>query len=66
MSWSFSTGPGTPPLLTTRTPAAGAAGVATDTAVEARFDRPLDPASVTASSFLLAAERGRGRAAPPS
>ena len=64
VSWSFSTGPGTPPLLTTRTPAAGAVGVATDSAVEARFDRQLDPASVTASSFVLAAERAEGPPLP--
>lgn len=53
VSWSFSTGPGTPPVVTARTPAAGATGVATDAAVEARFDRRLDPQSVASSSFQL-------------
>ena len=65
VSWSFTTGPGTPPLLTTRTPAAGAVGVSTDSAVEAGFDRRLDPASVTASSFLLRPS-GEGPRCPPS
>ena len=56
--WTFSTGPGTPPIVVTRTPAVGAAGVPTDAPVTARFDRKLNPASLTASSFSLTPTAG--------
>jgi hypothetical protein len=52
-SFSFTTGPGTPPVVTVRTPATGSAGVPTDVTVTARFDRRLDPASVTAANVRL-------------
>ena len=52
-TWSFTTGPGSPPVVTTRTPAAAAAGVFTDAAVTARFNRRLNPATVTASTFTV-------------
>ena len=51
--WTFSTGPGTPPIVVARTPATGAGAVPTDAPVTARFDRKLNPASVTASTFSL-------------
>jgi hypothetical protein len=53
VAWTFSTGPGTPPVVSTQTPASGATNVATDAAVTARFDRRLNPASLTASTFSL-------------
>jgi len=51
--WSFSTGTGTPPVVTSRGPLAGATGVPTDVAVHARFDRRLDPTTVTSGNFTL-------------
>ena len=52
-SWSFTSGQGTPPVVTFRSPADGQAGVATDAVIEARFDRRLDPASVSAANYQL-------------
>jgi hypothetical protein len=52
-TWTFTTGPGTPPVVTTRSPASGATGVATDAVVTARFDRRLDPSSVSAATVRL-------------
>jgi hypothetical protein len=51
-------GPGPAPAVTSRSPAPGASGVATNTPVQASFSRPLDPQTVTASSFTLAAPDG--------
>jgi hypothetical protein len=62
-TWSFTTGPGSPPVVTTRTPAAGTTGVFTDAAVTARFNRRLNPASVTTSTFTLRPSAG-GSAVP--
>ncbi|RJQ52684.1 MAG: hypothetical protein C4521_09665, partial [Actinobacteria bacterium] len=45
-----------PPSVTSRAPAPGASGVATDTSVEIGFDEALDPASVTTESITLARE----------
>lgn len=42
-----------PPLLTGRAPAPDATGAAPDAPITATFDRPLDPATVDASSVLL-------------
>lgn len=50
-AWTFSTGPGTPPVVVARTPAPGASAVPTDAAVTARFDRRLDATTVTGASF---------------
>ena len=52
-TWSFTSGPGSPPVVTTRTPAAAATGVFTDAAVTARFNRRLNPASVTSATFTV-------------
>jgi len=54
-SWSFSTGQGSPPVVQSRTPSAGATGTPTDGAVTAQFDRRLDPATVNSSTFKLKA-----------
>ena len=53
VQWSFTTGPGLPPKVLERTPAPAAVGVFTDTSVRARFDRKLDPATVTTATFTL-------------
>ncbi|RZU00770.1 Ig-like domain-containing protein [Rivibacter subsaxonicus] len=56
--FTTSTGPDTtPPTVSSTTPAAGASGVATATAVSASFSEPIDPATLGASSFEL---RGPG------
>ena len=52
-TWTFTTGPGAPPTVLSRTPASGAAGVFTDAPVTARFDRKLNAATVTTSTFSL-------------
>jgi hypothetical protein len=53
-SWSFVTGPGTPPVVTASTPAAGATGAITDGTITATFDRRLLPSSVTTSTVSVA------------
>ena len=53
VTWTFSTGIGTPPVVVARSPATDSTAVATDTAVTARFDRRLDPATVTAQTVTL-------------
>jgi N,N-dimethylformamidase beta subunit-like protein/uncharacterized protein DUF4082/Big-like domain-containing protein len=52
-TWSFTTGPGAPPVVQTRTPASGATGMFTDAAVTAKFNRRLDPATLTGATFTL-------------
>jgi Domain of unknown function (DUF4082)/Bacterial Ig-like domain len=53
MTWSFSTGIGTPPTVVASSPAAGSTAVATDTSVTARFDRRLDAATVSTETVSL-------------
>ena len=57
-TWTFSTGIGTPPVVVSRSPAADATGVATDVAVTARFDRRLDPATVSGETVRLRSPSG--------
>jgi hypothetical protein len=55
--WTFATAPEpdtTPPTVTGMAPADGAADVPLDTSVSVTFSEPVDPATVTASSFLVA------------
>ncbi len=58
VTWTFSTGIGTPPVVVSRSPAADATGVATDVAVTARFDRRLDPATVSGDTVRLRSPSG--------
>ncbi|QEC50093.1 DUF4082 domain-containing protein [Baekduia soli] len=55
VSWTFTTATTatTAPAVTATTPAAGSATASTVAAITATFDRALDPASVTAQSFVL-------------
>jgi hypothetical protein len=62
-TFTFVSGPGTPPAIISRGPATGAAGVSTDASVTARFDRRLDAATVTAANVTLAPTAG-GAAVP--
>ncbi len=50
----FSTGPDTtPPVITSRAPAPSATGVATSASVSVTFNEPMDPATITTSTFEL-------------
>jgi outer membrane lipoprotein SlyB len=53
VAWSYTTASGSPPTVTSRTPAAGATNVAYNAKPTATFDRALDPATVTNASFTL-------------
>jgi hypothetical protein len=57
-TWTFNTGQGSPPSLTSSTPAASTVNVATDATVTAKFNRRLNPATITASAFTLAPAAG--------
>ncbi len=63
VTWSFTTGAGTPPSVTAQTPANGATAVATTSAVTASFDRPLNPGTVNGQTFTLTAAGGSAVAA---
>jgi len=59
-SWSSSNyfvdaviGPGLPPAVSSQSPAPGASGVDSNVPVQASFSRPLDPQTVTGTSFTL-------------
>jgi len=56
--WRFTTGAGAdtaPPTVSSTSPDNNATGVAVNTAVTATFNEPIDPATLTAASFLLKA-----------
>ncbi len=57
-TWTFTTGAGTPPTVTSTTPAGGATGVASDVRLSATFDRRLTPSSVTTSTASLTTSSG--------
>ena len=54
-SWQFQTSAPdtTPPTVTSTSPATGATAVTINTAITATFSKPVDPATVTASTFTL-------------
>jgi len=53
VTWSFTTGSGTPPKVTSTDPASGATGVTVGSSIKATFDRDLDPTTVTAQNFTV-------------
>jgi hypothetical protein len=55
VSWTFTTTDTVPsaPALVSASPAGGATGVARDATVSAKFDRPLDPATVTGTAVTI-------------
>jgi hypothetical protein len=57
---------GPPPVVSTQVPAADATGIAASTPVQASFSRPLDPTTVTGSSFTLTGPGGAPVAATVS
>jgi hypothetical protein len=61
-SWSFTTGNGSPPTVTARVPAVGAAQVSPTLPVQATFSAAIDPDTLTESSFRL--ERPGGATVP--
>ncbi len=63
-TWSFTTGLGEPPEVASTTPADGATNVPIDTTVRVRFDRQVDPTTLTAASFSL--RNASGTAIPGS
>lgn len=55
-SWTFTTGTttdATAPSVTSVSPAAGAAGVSLNTAITATFSKPMDPATITGTTFTV-------------
>ena len=52
-SWQFTTEAPPPPDISLTVPDDGATGVSPATAVRATFTRPMDPTTITASSFTL-------------
>ena len=58
VTWSFVTEAGVPPTVTAQVPAASATGISPSAIVDATFSRPLDPATVKAANFTLAAPNG--------
>lgn len=64
-NWSFTTGAApdtTAPTVISTVPVAGATGVALNTQVSANFSEPMNPASLSTSSFTLACPAGTARA----
>jgi Ice-binding-like/Bacterial Ig-like domain len=60
--WSFTTGTATnvtPPSVTVVNPADGATGVCPNEVVQATFSGPMDPATMVAANFTLAAAAAR-------
>jgi Domain of unknown function (DUF4082)/Bacterial Ig-like domain len=55
--------PGPPPVVSSQVPVPGASGIPASTPVQASFSRPLDPTTVTTSSFFLT---GPGGASVPA
>lgn len=54
--WTFTTGAAgdtTPPTVTTVSPVAGATGICLNKATSATFSEPMDPASISASTFTV-------------
>jgi hypothetical protein len=60
---TFTAGPGTPPQIVSRSPGAGATAIPSDTSITAKFDRRLDPSSITATTFSVRPAAG-GAAIP--
>jgi len=56
--WTFATLDTRPPTIVSRTPAPGAVNVATSTVVTVTFSEPIEPSSVTSTSFAIAGVAG--------
>lgn len=66
VTWSFTTRSGSPPTVTSRTPAPGATGIAFSATAKATFDRSIDPATLTTQTFTLTPAGGSPVAAQVS
>jgi hypothetical protein len=59
-AWAFMTQPDTtPPVVVETEPAAWGTGLPVDSALKVRFSKPMNPASINASSFELHGPQGR-------
>jgi hypothetical protein len=58
VTWTFTTGNGTPPVVLSTTPGGGTSDVSVSTTVMATFDRDMTASTITASSFTLAPHVG--------
>ena len=58
VTWSFTTGAGTPPVVLSTNPASGDGGIPIGTAVTATFDRDMTASTLTSSSFTLTPQLG--------
>jgi hypothetical protein len=63
VTFSFTTGSGTPPTVLSKTPDAGASGVSIDGNVTATFDRSMDASTLTTSTVTLRPTGGSAVAA---
>ncbi len=58
VTWSFTTGVGTPPVVLSTSPSSGDSGVAISSNVTATFDRDMTASTLTSSSFTLTPQLG--------
>jgi hypothetical protein len=63
VTWSFTTGAGTPPVVLSTTPNDGDGSVSVATTVKAVFDRDMTASTITSSSFTLTPQAGNAVAA---
>ena len=63
ITWSFTTGAGAPPVVTSMTPVNGTTDVPVSTTVKAVFDRDMTASTINASSFTLTPQVGNAVAA---
>jgi hypothetical protein len=63
VTWSFTTGSGTPPVVVSTTPPANDTNVSVNTTVKAVFDRDMTASTITTSSFTLTPQLGNAVAA---
>jgi hypothetical protein len=63
VTWSFTTGAGAPPTVSSTTPASAATDVPVSSTVKAVFDRDMTASTITSSSFTLTPQVGNAVAA---
>jgi hypothetical protein len=63
VTWSFTTGSGTPPVVLSTTPNDGDGSTSVATTVKAVFDRDMTASTITSSSFTLTPQAGTAVAA---
>jgi len=58
VSWTFTTRDATGPTVTSITPANGAVGVSTSTTINVTFSEAIDPATISATNFIVRTSSG--------